>query len=323
MCAGFVVAGIALALLGSAVIHQHGPAQAALQAIHNPVRLTGISHGQKSVSSRVEVRNCSRKTVTVSKVLSSCGCLEANLDRRTLQPGESGELSITLALPLFTPRVSKRIVLVPSDEKQAPLPIEVEAEINVPALVQPQAVAFGSVGMADLPISVQVAVSEQSAQVIHVRSDMPQVDVTSERTGEKGVLLTCSLIPGVSGVIRGQLIIETSTNETLLVPVSAEIVHEVRTVPESIAFVVNGESLPTKHIQVINEQLTHVTSFSAPEFLTVSLGEAKEGKTSVSIACDPQRLAAAPTPVKEAVRFRFMDETEIVLPVYIWELSAT
>ena len=84
-------------------------------------------------------RNTGRKPVAIVEVETSCGCVEANADRKSYAPGESGLIAARVAIgDRFGDY--ERYVLVLTDESPTPVRLEIKLTVPEPATVSPRSV---------------------------------------------------------------------------------------------------------------------------------------------------------------------------------------
>lgn len=88
-CASFGISGYSMYL--------SLPERSGLLVPLNPFRDFGVLPQGASVIAVFELLNDSDAIITIKDIMPNCDCLDAKLTRRTLKPGEIGELSVTWA----------------------------------------------------------------------------------------------------------------------------------------------------------------------------------------------------------------------------------
>ncbi len=88
-----------------------------------------------------EFRNNSLKPVTITEVETSCGCLEANADRKTYAPGASGKIDARMAIgDRFGDY--ERFIYVHTDESAEPVRLAVRLDVPEVATATPRSLAW-------------------------------------------------------------------------------------------------------------------------------------------------------------------------------------
>jgi hypothetical protein len=120
------------------------------------------------LSHRFTVRNGGSEAVEIREVRPSCGCLGPKMDKRRLQPGESGELVLevnTLTQPAGVNnwRVTLRYT---NGQVEKELPLYINARISTEISVEPPSLAIYT----DSSISHEIAVLDRRVQPLIVRA---------------------------------------------------------------------------------------------------------------------------------------------------------
>lgn len=74
-------------------------------------------------------RNGGQETVEITKVVRSCGCLSESLDKKTVEPGESGVLKVTMSLNDFEVDLDKSLMVTTSDRPDKPVRLGLSVHI--------------------------------------------------------------------------------------------------------------------------------------------------------------------------------------------------
>ncbi len=94
----------------------------------------------KVLTAKIQIRNVGDKTLFISKVHPSCGCTTAPMDKRTLEPGEIGTLSVNLSLDIsYTGKVTKKIDITSNDPVTPDTCIYLQCMIVTPLEFKPHA----------------------------------------------------------------------------------------------------------------------------------------------------------------------------------------
>ena len=76
---------------------------------------------QKSIEGVYKFKNSGKSTITITKVVTSCGCTTFELSKKVYKPGESGEIHAKLTMPPENPGDISKYVYVKTDEPNAKL----------------------------------------------------------------------------------------------------------------------------------------------------------------------------------------------------------
>ena len=76
---------------------------------------------QKSIEGTYTFKNSGKTVITISKVVTSCGCTTVELDKKVYKPGESGTIKTKLTMPPENPGDVQKYVYVRSNDAETPL----------------------------------------------------------------------------------------------------------------------------------------------------------------------------------------------------------
>lgn len=132
----------------------------------------------KVIEARYTFRNAGSAPVTIKSLRSSCGCTTAKLDKKTYEPGETGDVTLRFT---FGDRKGNYLkgVTVTTDEKDVePVVLKLFVDIHDPVTVAP-ALVFWRTGEAVTAKSVQLtADANQKVRVKSVTSSNPSFTAT-------------------------------------------------------------------------------------------------------------------------------------------------
>jgi len=89
--------------------------------------------------------NSGDEPLIIEKVRSSCGCTAAIVSKKTLQPGESGEISATFDSHRFRGPVSKKIYLYSNDPQQKTFEFGLTATVKELLVSTPHRISAGPI----------------------------------------------------------------------------------------------------------------------------------------------------------------------------------
>lgn len=94
----------------------------------------------KVLSTKIKIKNAGNKTLFISKVKPGCGCTTAPMDKRSLEPGEIGTMSVNLSLDISnTGKIVKKIDISSNDPISPDTTIYLQCMIVTPIEVTPHA----------------------------------------------------------------------------------------------------------------------------------------------------------------------------------------
>ena len=92
------------------------------------------SAADAEVKARYAFANNSDHSITIKNITTSCGCTTAELDQKTYQPGESGEITATFTIGDRVGEQNKTIVVQTDDPTESTILLRLK--VHVPQLVE-------------------------------------------------------------------------------------------------------------------------------------------------------------------------------------------
>lgn len=231
---------------------QPGPAPATDQApgvlvFEAPRHDFGTISDDASVSHTFKFKNTGDKTITINNVHPSCGCTSAPLTKKTYGPGEDGQIDIT-----FNPtnRRGKEVKHITVDTDEPPggkrYEITFDVEILPRVTMEPMSVTIGEVRLGKAGQMV-LTVTGRGADfdITDAKAKDPTFIVergtreTVEQDGEKLVKIGYNVkMPEGAKLGPYRSVLELKTTDakraTVSVPLSADVVGDVRVLPDRI-----------------------------------------------------------------------------------------
>jgi hypothetical protein len=130
MGGGRVALGPALVVLLAAVLGADAPAPppAAPRIVVEPTSFDfGAVKAARVVQKEFLVRNHGRALLLIESVTSSCGCTAALTESKTVKPGGSTPLRVTLTAPAEQGRLLKSVLIKSNDPARPSVEVKVEA----------------------------------------------------------------------------------------------------------------------------------------------------------------------------------------------------
>jgi hypothetical protein len=119
---------VSLFMVGSSIFAGNGP------QIHLPDDTWDfgrVEQGQ-SLDHVFTFKNTGNAPLLIEKVRTTCGCTAALVSDKKLEPGEKGELKVTLNTRGFEGRITKYVYLESNDKKNPRTQLKISADIDVP-----------------------------------------------------------------------------------------------------------------------------------------------------------------------------------------------
>lgn len=85
--------------------------------------------GGRSVNREFAIKNVGNADLVIEQVSTSCGCTAALLDHKTVKPGASAALRVTLQTPNVPGRVVKSVLVRSNDASRNVTELKVEANV--------------------------------------------------------------------------------------------------------------------------------------------------------------------------------------------------
>lgn len=83
----------------------------------------------EKIEAKFAFKNNGSESVTISKLVASCGCTTPTLSKRTYAPGESGEIKAVFTFGSRIGKQEKRILVHTNNKKQAVIPLVMRTSI--------------------------------------------------------------------------------------------------------------------------------------------------------------------------------------------------
>jgi len=141
----------------------------------------GIAKQNQDLTAKVKYTNVGTATAHVT-ARGECSCAQATASKKTLEPGESGELDLTFHTYTFVGKMKKHVRVMSDDPDHAETLIEVSADVSAGILVEPANFFFNAVLVGTSPTAtVKVKWHEGRGRPFQVK------DVVAKGTGVSDV----------------------------------------------------------------------------------------------------------------------------------------
>ena len=182
--------------------------------------------------------NRGSNSVTISDVKTSCGCTVADLDRKTLQPGESGRIRVKFQVAQNSDPVRHLVSLSTDAPSQSSIQLSVRADPDWPLGAQPEAVHVVPIlhhrGV-ERELELYTA-SGDSFEIKGIEVSEPWINVRPLSNDGRRRRFQVRLTPTNIGAVQGRIVFRTdvSGRETLVVPVTGNVISNSRVTPSRL-----------------------------------------------------------------------------------------
>jgi hypothetical protein len=252
-----------LGLLPALVLFALAPQSLAEQWARKMFRETHHDFGTVSRNAKTEyafaIENVFEEDVRIVAVRSSCGCTNPVLTKKTIKPGEKGEVIAQFNTRAFIGTKTAEITVVIDRPNYAEVKLTVGGKIRSDIVVEPGEVKFGDVDMGstktvDLKISYA---GRKDWKIMDIRGDSEFLEVKLAPAKRNGTLTDYTLHIRLKenaavGEILDELIVVTNDekNDQFTLPVSARIIPPLSVSPTyvSVGDIGKGKTAQQKFI---------------------------------------------------------------------------
>ena len=237
------------------------------------------------------ISNSGNAPLEIQKVIASCGCTSADVDKKSIPPGESATLAVRFSSKGFFGEQVKNVRVYTNDPKAHSLLFTLRGEVEREFSIQPAQFFFGNVLKGSSP-RIQLHLSAKRPGIllgeVSTRSEFLDVRAVDAGTAEEPAKdIEVIIKPGVSTqILRSSVMIRTnSENESVVsIPVYAKIVGELQAEPSYVSFDLVEEPVlvPLKKtigLKNIADDSPEIVSIeSGSEFISAKPKQLKQGK---------------------------------------------
>jgi len=255
-----------------------------------------VDQGEK-VKASFAFKNSGDGPLDILKVVPTCGCTTAELDKKQYQPGESGIISVTFNTQRFPGKVTKRITVESNDPNRPRTSVTLKGNVTVDIRYAPNSLFFADARMGQSATheinintgrmaNLELSDVEVNIQPECLNARVVQVDATHARLV---VTADGSKFPSQKSQINGTLSFQTNSKaqKTIRIPISIRIQRPIATSPRSVYMFASKEGKPREVTVKVrstdnsNFQILGVESNS--EFISITRGK-DEGREKYLVA---------------------------------------
>jgi hypothetical protein len=231
-----LAAGAALVLGGGGCVASRPDAASAVSLGPGPRALVreprhdfGTVEPGTLVQHRFEIANVGDHPLDIYAVKPSCGCTASLISDRTVWPGKTGTVEVTLDTSGLSGRQSKAVRLQTSDPAVSDVALTVYGEVVADVTVEPRHVYLGRLAPGEVATSVvRVVVHRQDVQITGVATESGQLDVATAPLDppQQGLrLLVTPRTNGEQGRFSDRLVVRTTSSRQprVVIPVLASL----------------------------------------------------------------------------------------------------
>lgn len=208
------------------------------------------------VSKKVKFINNGRAPYTVTKLSVSCGCTQASIYPKVIQPGGEAELTIGMEGRAKTGPMKEQIILECAELPDRPLLIALRAFIDPIYQITPRRISFNAVLQSELPvvqlIKVRAALKHELPEKFEINSSNDFLNIQTVEVGdienERRYLVTLKE-NAPFGEIDGTIILEAQEKDFLFpIKVGGQVIGDLKSDPSAIFFgnIAQGSSSTTR-----------------------------------------------------------------------------
>lgn len=273
--------------------------------------------------------NRGQAPLEIKKVQAACGCTAAVPQSSIVQPGSSSELYASFDTTGFEGPKVKTIRVYTNDPNHPTALITMRGTVQTDVSVDPPRVFFGDVRRGTKQTAEVFVLGENGVSIELTQAGNPNLAAAASdavKNGKKGKKLQITLLDTAPvGVFRDSVALKTSSGSrpTVLIPVTARIESELRTVPAYVSFdLMEGplEKPVSKKIRIINnsrEDIKILSVGSENSSFTADSKVVKPGKEfEVTVTAVTEAVGTIRSKIKIVTNYSVESEKTISLPVY-------
>jgi len=219
-----------------------------------------FNFGEKDQNVTVEhtfvLRNDGNATLQIGNVRTSCGCTVANVSNKTLEPGQTAEVTARLSLKGRQGQQRKAITVESNDPATPQLQLYLEGNATATVTVTPDKVYFGQLdeNAAVTGVVSIVASGDTTIHITQVDAGSDAVTVTSETVedGKNYRVLVSPRTPipagSISGVVR--VLTDSAQYPQINIPITGIVLDQLMVAPNEIVLSEDGVHGVTRYVVV-------------------------------------------------------------------------
>lgn len=193
-------------------------AQQKLKPVGSDVHNFGTITKGQIVKHTFELKNISKKTLTIDRIQSSCGCTAALISKKVLKPNEVAKITAEFNSEGFTGFQEKHIYVYEKDNPNPIYTLKIQANIFVELEVVPMYMVFDNaiVGVDKKSIVQIINRSDKKVKILKIENQYDNLQLEIDKYElAPGDFATIQGIftPKVSGLIRGSFTLYTDAKQ--------------------------------------------------------------------------------------------------------------
>jgi hypothetical protein len=193
-------------------------AQQKLKPVGSDVHNFGTITKGQIVKHTFELKNISKKTITIDRIQSSCGCTAALISKKILKPNEVAKITAEFNSEGFTGFQEKHIYVYEKDNPNPIYTLKIQANIFVELEVVPMYMVFDNaiVGVDKRSMVQIINRSDKKIKILKIENQYDNLQLNIDKYElAPGDYATIQGIftPKVSGLIRGSFTLHTDAKQ--------------------------------------------------------------------------------------------------------------
>ncbi|MEY4701993.1 MAG: hypothetical protein RL326_2180 [Pseudomonadota bacterium] len=261
-----------------------------------------VPQGQRIVH-EYELRNAGDGDLTIQRVSPACGCTAAAVSSNVVKPGGTEKIKVEFDTTGFSGAKTKSIQVLTNSVDKSEMTLILTGTVVRGVSLTPERLDFGEINAnSSLPTRTKEFTLEMNEgvdfEVKRATSYSPHIAVRQVGAQPRKVTYSVELLPDApKGELRDRVIVEFEGGKqaSVNIPVSANVLADLRVVPSTVSFgIVGGESVIERRVRFENSsgRKVAVNSInSSHPAVSASLVEVEAGKKGVLVVkLDPTRM---------------------------------
>lgn len=206
----------------------------------------GVMEKGETLSHTFVIKNMGDAPLTLGKERTTCKCTLSKLERNSIPPGETAEVTLEWTAKSFARQFRQTAVIRTNDPRHRLLSLDVHGRVIQPVRPQPQDIVFSSVSATEArtaevyvynyrheEFTLELArfARPETAQHFDVQIEpLPEEIVAEEPDAKSGVRLSVTLQPGMPlGIFKQKIVLQPVPSDLpeVVIPVSGNVTGDI------------------------------------------------------------------------------------------------
>lgn len=256
----------------------------------------------------IRIVNAGKKPIHITKIQQTCACMETQVDRKEIGPGDSALIETLVPSPADPALPIKQRLQVSIDGGKASVEIPIIGHIDAGVIIPATRIDFGAV-FSGTEQEKRLELKERNDQVAEVSSSSPCIHASMTTGPDRALVI--GLVGGEAGYLEERVTVTTAKQVVHRVAVVAEIVPPLYSRPKSVVFTrAPGQS---RHLLLESRDRSPLIEVVTPPNVSV---EAKDNPLAfLQLDATLDSLPAATEGKTQEIVLRFADKSRCTIPV--------